>query len=180
MFRIMFLVVYIVPAIYVFCRLRSYFSDEKLRKYFSILFVFSVFTFPFIEFLSHSSSISWITGITKIGYYSLPYLLYLFLTVLLVDIVLAINHLVKIVPISTIKSPSFRKSAFIIILTVPFLIVTAGALWYRNIQISNYQVDIPKKSSDLSHLKVAFTAVCILKGLKTRKLSMRLCRKLIP
>ena len=170
MFWIMFLVVYIVPAIYVFCRLRSYFSDEKLRKYFSILYIFSVFTFPFIEFLSHSSSISWITGITKIGYYSLPYLLYLFLTVLLVDIVLVINHLLKIIPISTIKSPAFRKSVFIIILTVPFLIVSAGALWYRNIQISSYQIDIPKKSSDLIHLKIAVTADLHLKGIENKEI----------
>jgi predicted MPP superfamily phosphohydrolase len=165
MFRIMFLAVYFVPAIYVFFRLRTYSSDKKHRKYFSILYIVFTFTPLCVEFLSHSSSITWITNFTKIGYYSLPYLLYLFLTVLLVDIVLGINHLVKTIPVSTIKNQTFRKNAFLIILTVPFLIVTTGALWHGNIQINSYQVDIPKKSSDLNHLKIAFAADLHLKGI---------------
>jgi predicted MPP superfamily phosphohydrolase len=165
MFRIILLAAYIVPAIYVFFRLRNYFSDKKRRKYFSILYIVFIFTPPFIEFLSHSSSMPWITDFTKIGYYSLPYLLYLFLTVLLVDIVLIINHLLKIIPVATIKSQTFRKNAFLIILTVPFLIVTIGALWHGNIQINRYQIDIPKKSSDLNHLKIAFAADLHLKGI---------------
>ena len=165
MFRIILLAAYIIPAIYVFFRLRNYFSDKKRRKYFSILYIVFTITFPCIEFLSHSSSIPWITNFTKIGYYSLPYLLYLFLTVLLVDIVLVINYLVKIIPISIIKNQTFKKTVFAIILTAPFLIVTTGALWHGNIQINSYQIDIPKKSSDLNHLKIAFAADLHLKGI---------------
>jgi predicted MPP superfamily phosphohydrolase len=165
MFRILFLAVYFVPAIYVFFRLRKYFSDKTRRKYFSFLYVVFTFIFPCIEFLSHSSSTPWITDLTKIGYYSLPYLLYLFLTVLLVDVVLVINHLVKIIPVSMIKNQTFTKTVFVIILTAPFLIVTAGALWHGNIQINRYQIDIPKKSSDLNHLKIAFAADLHLKGI---------------
>jgi predicted MPP superfamily phosphohydrolase len=165
MFRIIFLAFYIVPAIYVFFRLRNYFSDKNHRIYFSIIYIVFTFTFPCIELLSHSSSISWITNFTKIGYYSLPYLLYLFLTVLLVDIVLVTNHLVKIIPTSIIQNQIFRKTVFLIVLTVPLLIVTTGALWHGNIQINSYQIDIPKKSSDLNHLKIAFAADLHLKGI---------------
>jgi predicted MPP superfamily phosphohydrolase len=165
MFRTILLAAYIVPCIYVFFRLRNYFSDKKRRKYFSILYIVFTFTFPCIEFLSHSSSIPWITNLTKIGYYSLPYLLYLFLTVLFVDIALVINHLVKIIPISIIKNQTFKKTVFAVILTAPFLIVTSGALWHGNIQINSYQIDIPKKYSDLNHLKIVFAADLHLKGI---------------
>jgi predicted MPP superfamily phosphohydrolase len=164
MFRIIFLAAYIISAIYVFFRLRNYISDRKLRIYFSIIYIVFTITFPCIEFLSHSNSTPWITDIIKFGYYSLPYLLYLFLTVLIVDIALVLNNLLKIIPISIIKRHTFRKTVFSIFLTVPFLIVTAGALWHGNIQINSYQIDIPKKSSDLNHLKIAFAADLHLKG----------------
>jgi hypothetical protein len=165
MFRIIFLAVYFVPAIYVFFRLRNYFLEKTHRKYFSYLYIVFTFTLPCIELLSHSSSIPWITNFTKIGYYSLPYSLYLFLTVLLVDLVCVINRLMKIIPISTIQSQTFRKTVFVIILAVPFLIVATGALWHGNIQISSYQIDIPQKSSELTHLKIAFAADLHLKGI---------------
>jgi predicted MPP superfamily phosphohydrolase len=165
MFRTILLAAYIIPAIYIFFRLRNYFSDKKRRKYFSILYIVFTVTFPCIEVLSHSSSTPWITNVTKIGYYSLPYLLYLFLTVLLVDIVLVINHFVKIIPISIIKNQTFKKTLFAVILGAPFLMVATGAFWHGNIQINRYQIDIPKKASDLNHLKIAFAADLHLKGI---------------
>jgi predicted MPP superfamily phosphohydrolase len=165
MFRIIFLAVYFVPAIYVFFRLRNYFRDKIRRQFFSFLYIVAVFTFPCIELLSHSSGTPWITNFTKIGYYSLPYFLYLFLTVLFVDILLVINHLVKIIPVSTSKNKTFKKTIFVVILMAPFLIVTTGALRHGNIQVNSYQIAIPKKSSALNHLKIAFAADLHLKGI---------------
>jgi predicted MPP superfamily phosphohydrolase len=170
MFRIIFLAVYFVPAIYVFFRLRNYFSDKTHRKYFSFLYLVFTFTFPCIELLSHSSNIPWITNFTKIGYYSLPYFLYLFFTVFLVDIVLLINNLVKIIPSLILISNQFKKRLFIAILVVPFLIITAGALWHGNIQINSYQIAIPKKSSDLNHLKIALASDLHLKGITDKSI----------
>jgi predicted MPP superfamily phosphohydrolase len=170
MFRIIFLAVYIVPAIYVFLRLRNYFPDPQGRKYFSILYIVGTFTFPCIEFLSHSSSMPWVISFTKIGYYSLPYLLYLFFAVLLADIALVINKLAKVIPISAINTQTFRNKVLLITLAAPFLIVITGALWHGNIQISSYQIDIPKKSSDLHHLKIAFAADLHLKGMADKVL----------
>jgi predicted MPP superfamily phosphohydrolase len=170
MFRIIFLAVYFVPAIYVFFRLRNYFSDQKHRIYFAILYIVFTFTFPCIEFLSHSSGIPWITGFIKIGYYSLPYLLYLFITVLLVDMAIAINRLVKIIPVSLVKNRIFRKSLFAFILAAPLLIVTTGAFWHGNVQINRYQIAVPKKSSGLNHLKIAFAADLHLKGIADKSI----------
>jgi predicted MPP superfamily phosphohydrolase len=164
MFRIIALAVYFIPAIYVFFRLRNYFSDRVQRNYFLFIYIVLTFTFPCIEVLSHSSSIPWITNFTKIGYYSLPYFLYLFLTVLFVDVVFIINHLVKIIPSQILISNTFNKTIFLIILTVPLLVVATGALWHGNIQIGSYRIAIPKKSSDLNHLKIAFAADLHLKG----------------
>jgi predicted MPP superfamily phosphohydrolase len=170
MFRIIFLAVYFIPAIYVFFRLRKYFSDTTHRKYFSFLYIVFIFTFPFIELLSHSSSIPWITNLTKIGYYSLPYFLYLFLTVLLIDTALLINRLVKIIPAKIVISHTFGKNVFITMLIIPVLIIIAGALWHDNVQISSYQIAIPRKSSDLKHLKIAFAADLHLKGIADKSI----------
>jgi predicted MPP superfamily phosphohydrolase len=178
MFRTIVLAAYIVPCIYVLFRLRNYFSDKKCRKYFSIIYILFTFTFPCIEFLSHSSSIPWITNFTKFGYYSLPYLLYLFLTVVHVDIVLLINHLLKIIPISIIRDKTFRKTVFVIILTAPFLIVTTGGLRHGNIQINSYQIYIPRKASDLNHLKIAFAADLHLKGIADKVIVDRFVTKI--
>jgi predicted MPP superfamily phosphohydrolase len=178
MFRIIFLAVYFVSAIYVFFRLRNYFSSNTHRKYFSFLYIVFTFTFPCIELLSHSSSVQWIAKFTQIGYYSLPYFLYLFLTVLILDIMFVINSLVRIIPVSTIQKQTFRKALFLIILTAPFLIVTAGAIWHGNIQISSYQVAVPKKSSDLNHLKIVFAADLHLKGITDKLIVDRFVKKI--
>jgi predicted MPP superfamily phosphohydrolase len=174
----MFLAIYFLPAIYVLFRLRKFFPDKKNRKYFSCLYIILIFTFPCIEVLSHSSSTPWIANFIKIGYYLLPYLLYLFLTVLLVDIVLMINRWVKIIPFKIIISNTFKKTAFVIILTTPLLIVAAGVIWQGNIQINSYQIAIPKKSSDLSHLKIAFAADLHLKGISDRVIVEKFVKKI--
>jgi predicted MPP superfamily phosphohydrolase len=178
MFRIMFLAVYFIPAVYVFFRLRQYFSDKKSRKYFSFLYIILTVTLPFVELLSHSSSIPWITGFTKIVYYSLPYFLYMFLTVILVDVVLMINRLLKIVPFKIIISNTFKNTVFVIILTLPLLIVAAGAIWHGNIQINRYQIVVPKKLSNLNHLKIAFTADLHLKGISDRVIVEKFVEKI--
>jgi predicted MPP superfamily phosphohydrolase len=178
MFRIIFLAVYFIPAVYVFFRLRKYFLDKTHRKYFSFFYIILTFTFPFIELLSHSSSVPWIINFTKIGYYSLPYFLYLFLTVLIVDVALVINQLVKIIPFRIVIRNAFKKTVFVIILTIPLLIVTTGALWHGNIQIANYQIAVPKKSSDLNHLKIAFAADLHLKGISDRVIVEKFVEKI--
>lgn len=165
MFRTLLLIAYIGPGIYIFLRLRKYVSTEKRKKYFTLFFGSLMCVFPCVEFLSHSSSLSSFTNITKIGYYSLPYLLYLFLAVLLFDITFAVNHFVKFIPVSIIKVQTFRRVIFAVILIAPILIVTAGAFWHGNIQVNSYHIEVPKKSSDLKHLKIAFAADLHLKGI---------------
>jgi predicted MPP superfamily phosphohydrolase len=91
-------------------------------------------------------------------------LLYLFLLVLCFDILLGINRLFKIIPVALINTQRFKKNLLAIIFIVPFLIVTAGSLRHGYIQINRYQIAIPRKTSDLKHLKIAFAADLHLKG----------------
>ena len=164
MFRLLFLAVYFVPACYVFFRLGNYISGKTNRKYFPIVYLLFIATVPVVELLSHSSSASYITNLTKIGYYSLPYFLYLFLSVLGADVLLGINQLAKITPVALINTRRFKKNLLAIIFILPFLIVTAGSLRHGDIQINGYQIAIPRKTSDLKHLKIAFAADLHLKG----------------
>lgn len=78
------------------------------------------------------------------------------------------NRRLKVIPFKIIISNTFKKTAFAIILTTPLLIVAVGALWHGNIQVSSYQIAIPKKSSDLNHLKIAFAADLHLKGISDK------------
>jgi hypothetical protein len=170
MFHIILLIAYILPNIYIFFSLRKNFIDEQYRKYFSILYIILAITFPCMEYLSHSDISSLISEITKVGYYALPYLLYLFLTVLIIDILIAINRFAKAIPVSVIKSKMFRNILFAITMTVPFLIVTIGAYRHGIIQISSYKIEIPKKLSNLNHLKIAVAADLHLKGIADRNI----------
>jgi predicted MPP superfamily phosphohydrolase len=178
MFRIIFFTVYFIPAIYVFFRLRKYFSDKAYRKYFSYFYIILIFTFPCIEILSHSSSNLWITNFTKIGFYSLPYFFYLFLMMFLVDIGLIINRLIKIAPFKVIISTKFRRIVLLIILIAPLLIVTIGAFWHENTQISTYQITVPKRSSEMNHLKVAVAADLHLRGITEKSIVDRFVTKI--
>jgi predicted MPP superfamily phosphohydrolase len=168
MFRIIFLIAYTLPNIYIFFRLRKLFIEEQYRNTFSISYIILAITFPFIEYLSHSGNSPVISEITKYGYFALPYLLYLFLTLFLVDLLLAINHLAKAIPVAIIKNKRFRNILFVITMTAPLLIVIIGAYRHGNIQISSYKIEIPKKMSNLNHLKIAVAADLHLKGIADR------------
>jgi len=98
-----------------------------------------------------------ITKITgTISNYLLPYFLYLFLFVLLTDLLLLIIIIFKILPREKIRDRSLRSKVFTLIICLPLVIVIAGAINFNSIRISEYNVDVQKKSSDLNHLRIAF------------------------
>jgi hypothetical protein len=101
---------------------------------------------------------SWAKYLLVPGYYSLPFLLYLFLLVLLSDIVIWISSKIKILAPETISSHKFRINHLCILFIVPVAIIIIGAMNNNYIRISQYTIEIPRKSSEITQLRIAFAA----------------------
>jgi predicted MPP superfamily phosphohydrolase len=112
--------------------------------------------YPLSNLLGDESpgTIAKITG--TIANYLLPFFLYLFLFILLTDLLLLLNVVFKVFPFEKIKRRSFRLKAFFVIIFLSAIIVIAGVINFNSIRISEYNVDLQRKSSDLDSLKIAF------------------------
>lgn len=93
-----------------------------------------------------------------ISNYLLPFFLYLFIFILLTDLLLLINLIFKIVPHNKINGRSFRGRIFILIICLSAAVVIAGIINFNTIRISEYRIEIPGKSSEIYNLKIAFVS----------------------
>jgi predicted MPP superfamily phosphohydrolase len=96
--------------------------------------------------------------LTTVSDYLLPFYLYLFLAMLVLDIFLLLNLLFRIVPSEKLKSMQIRKAGLAAIILIPVLIVIAGIINFNTIRISDYSIEIPARASGLRHLKIAFAS----------------------
>ncbi len=93
-----------------------------------------------------------------IASYMLPFYLYLFLTVLSFDILLFVSKKLQLVSAEKRESTGFKLSGLTLIVLLSIGIVVAGAINLNTIRTTEYQVDIPRKSAKIDHLKIAFVA----------------------
>jgi len=90
--------------------------------------------------------------------YLLPFFLYLFLFMLLLDILLLINLPFRKVTLEWIKSRSFRRAGLPVIVCCSLAVVIAGIINFNTIRTTEYQITIPGKLSEISHLRIAFVS----------------------
>ncbi len=64
----------------------------------------------------------------------------------------------KIIPAEKLKKSRFRKNSFLSILILSFSVLIGGIINFNTIRTSAYHIEIPKKSSAIKHLKIAFAA----------------------
>ena len=160
MFLLKGLIIYLPLNFYVCLRIRKLFANTKYKNIFTVLFIITVLYFPLTEFLSHSSTLGslWAKYLLLPGYYSLPFLLYLFLLVLLSDIVIWISRKIKILAPETMNSQNFRISLLCILFVVPLIIIIVGAMNNNYIRVSQYAIEVPRKTSEITQLRIAFAA----------------------
>lgn len=159
MFLLSILLLYTLPTIYTYIRLKKLVPRGLYRILFTLFYLFLAFGFFIAEILSHRiTNGNWIKYLILIGYYTLPFLFYLFLSVLLFDILRGANHLLKIVPIKATENYKFRSAVIWILFIIPTIIVFIGTIHVNNIRINKYNIDIPRKSSVINHLKIAMAA----------------------
>lgn len=147
---------YLIPGIYLFIRIWKLFIPRDSRSLYIIVFLILFLIYP-ISNLSGDENPGTIAKITgAIANYLLPFFLYLFLLILLTDLLLLINFVLRVFPSQKIKDRSFRLKAFFAIIFLSAFIVIAGVINFNSIRISEYNIDVQKKTSDLNNLKIAF------------------------
>ncbi|MBN2207420.1 MAG: metallophosphoesterase, partial [Candidatus Aminicenantes bacterium] len=114
--------------------------------------------FPVAERLSHRGA----EGVRRLamlaGYDAAVYLLYLVLTVLAVDLVAGAARLSGLLSKDRARAPRVRALRLAAGLGLPVLVVLAGVWNFRTLRVKTYDIDVPRKSSPLSELKIAFAA----------------------
>ncbi|HLP46411.1 MAG TPA: hypothetical protein VK469_10705, partial [Candidatus Kapabacteria bacterium] len=126
---------------------------------FTLFYLFVAFGFFIGEILSHrTSGGGWLKYIILVGFYTLPFLLYLLLAVFLLDILRGANRLLKIVPVEAIRNRKFQSTTIWMLFVIPIIIVFMGAIHAKTIRVNRYEVDIPRKSAVINHLKIALAS----------------------
>lgn len=158
MFHTIITLAFIIPNIYVFLRVWQLFINNGYKVYYTLIYILLASIYPVSNLFSESDSGFMANFLIAAANYILPFYLYLFLFVLVFDIFLLINRLFKIIPVEKLKNSRFKISGLSMILILSIVVVVAGILNFNTIRTSEYKIDIPAKSSAISHLKIAFVA----------------------
>ena len=158
MFHTILTLSYIIPGVYLFVRIWQLFIPREYRYIFLTVFFLLFSVYPVSNLLGERNT--GLSGqiISAAGNYLLPFFLYLFLLVLLTDLLLLVNLIFKIVPGEKIRKRSFRGAVFVLIISLPVIIVIAGIINFNTIRISEYKITTDGKSSRISRLRIAFVS----------------------
>jgi predicted MPP superfamily phosphohydrolase len=152
-------IIYSLTNLYVYTRLKKLLAAGRLgQRIFSIIYLLLVIAYPLVELLAHASQARFLKYFLLFGYYSLPFLLYLFLLTALGELVLLLNRLLKIVPAQFIHNRKFAMAALGILLAGSMGIVILGRIHYENIKVNEYRIEIPGKSAKIDHVRIALAA----------------------
>ncbi|MFB3885429.1 MAG: metallophosphoesterase [Thermodesulfobacteriota bacterium] len=163
--------------IYVGFRVRKQIPQRLFKILFTIFYSILVLAFPIAETLSHASGIGRANFIIISGYFSLPLLLYLILIVILLDLAMGLFRVTRILSKETIECKRFRQGWLLLALAVPVVVVGIGAVRNNRPQIRNYSIEIPRKSSGIQQLKIAFASDFHLRETTSRHLMERFVEK---
>ncbi len=147
---------YLILGIYSYFRISHLLIPKGKKLVFSLSFFLLLGAFPATEMLSHYETGPLASPVLNLGYYSMPFMLYLFLLVIVFDIFLLLNLLFKWLPKGFPTSTVFRKRGLMVAALLPAAVVLYGIINFNWIRISDYTVEIPARSSKLKNISVAF------------------------
>ena len=152
------LLLFLPLAVYAWYSIRRLIAKKTYKHVWTVFFLLLIAGYPVAETLSHRSANAWTRPFILAGYYALPLLLYLTLTVVLADLIVGLARLTKVVSKETVQSPLFRRVRLGLLLTVPVAVVVAGIVNYHHLRVRPYQVEVPRRSSEIRQLKIVFAA----------------------
>lgn len=144
--------------VYAFLRVLWLIKAKTLRVLFGAFFVLLIAAFPAAETLSHRGTEGGLKGVMIAGYDALPLLMYLVLTVVLADLAIAAARLLKLVSKDAVRAPGFRRLRLAVMLVIPILVVVGGIVNFHWLRIQEYTVEVPRRSSSLRDLTIAFAS----------------------
>jgi hypothetical protein len=145
-------------GVYVALRLRSLISRRLFKNLFLALFLLLAFGYPMAERLAHGPMRGLRRYLAFAGYYALPLLLYLIIVVLVSDAVIGGLRLSRVLSREIVCHPKFRRTRLWSVLTIPVLVVAFGVWNHHHLRVSAYSIEIPRRSSPVETLRIAFAA----------------------
>ena len=158
MFHLIITIVYTIPNIYLFFRVKQLFISKPYRRFYIPIYLFLALIYPITQTFSHRDMNLLMHVLSGISGYLLPFFLYLFLLVLLFDLLLLINLAVRIVPAENRKKYSFRLFALSSLILVSALAVVAGIINLNTIRTSAYRIEVHKRQAKIEHLRIVFVS----------------------
>jgi predicted MPP superfamily phosphohydrolase len=158
MFHFYITLAYIIPNIYVFFRIKDLFISKGYRLWYILIYLLIAAIYPLSERFSDRDMNLFMQSLSLAAGYILPFYLYLFLSVLLFDLFLLLNLLIRIIPYERRKSFSFRFYTLSAMIAISITVVVEGAINLNTIRASEYQVEVPQKNASIDHLRVVFVA----------------------
>jgi predicted MPP superfamily phosphohydrolase len=151
--------VFLIPlVVYAGFRIRKLLPRKLYKNISTVLFLLLILAFPLAETLSHGAAAKWTRTVMNIGYYALPLLLYLVLTIIVTDLLIGFLRLVKIMSKERLMRPGVRRLRLGFDLGLPIVIVILGILNFHHLRVKEYSVEVPRRSSVLTELKIVFAA----------------------
>jgi uncharacterized protein len=155
-FHTILFLAYSIPGTYVFFRILYLFIPRESRLWYVLIYFLFAAIWPVSNAMHDGAPASEV--LSEIADYLLPFYLYVFLSVLLFDILLLINRIFRIISLQKLKIPEVRRWCLVSILLLSATIVTGGIINFKTIRTSLYNIEIPGRSSSLRHLKIAFAS----------------------
>jgi predicted MPP superfamily phosphohydrolase len=153
---LIFILIYTILAIYIFLRLKHLISSKRSQRWYKVVYLVLVVIYPLSLTYEHWNMNLLLQALSFLSDYLLPFFFYVFLFLLVFELFLIINRLFRFVSEETRRSHSFRMYALSAIILLPAIIVIAGIINLNTIRITEYQVEVPGKRSQLDHLRIAF------------------------
>ncbi|HSO85127.1 MAG TPA: metallophosphoesterase [Draconibacterium sp.] len=158
MFHLYLTLAYIIPNIYVFFRIIHLFIGKGYKLWYTIIYLILFAIYPLTGNYAEHSANAALKIISSFSGYLLPFYLYLFLSVVGYDLFLLLNLLLKMVSVKTRKSFIYRFYSLSALIFLSVTVVIGGVINLNTIRISKYKITLPKKSSDIDNLRVAFVS----------------------
>ena len=145
-------------ALYVCLRIRSLIGAPLLKNLWTVLLALIAAGYPVAETLSHGRGGGLAAPVIFAGYCALPLLLYLIMTVLLIDAAIGLVRLTGPAARGAVKTRRFRSWRLAVSLGVPILVVAFGAVNHRVLRVRGYRLEVPRRSSPARELTIVFMA----------------------
>ena len=154
----MITLVYIVPNIYLCLRIMQLFINKEHRFKYLLIYLLIALVYPVSNLSGQNDTGFLANAINVTGGYLLTFYLYLFLSLLVFELLLLINLIFRIVPFMKLKDHRNQTMILSVLMGLSALVVIGGIINFNTIQVSEYRIAIPRKSAKIEHLKIAFVA----------------------